>query len=184
MRVSSRRVMLASPVFRAMLKHSFMEGTTLRATGKVEIPLPDDDPLVFALLMHLVHGTRSRTSPLMDTLFLTKIAILVDKYRLQQYIAPHSKEWVESLRGEIPQTFTAGLIHWLCISWVFRRPNEFNLVTRIAERESLGQDLDTYSPALNENLPIPQRIIGMRPLPERIEYPRLTLLQTTFWLDD
>lgn len=160
MRVSSRKVMLASPVFKAMLKHSFMEGTTLRATGKVEVPLPDDDPVAFALLMDIVHETKPRAAPVMDTLFLTKLAILVDKYRLQQYVATHSDEWVESLRVEIPQTFTPELLHWLCISWVFRRPMEFNLVTRIAERESLGQDLDTYSQALNDNLPIPQRIIG------------------------
>ncbi len=160
MRVSSRKVMLASPVFKAMLKHSFMEGTTLRATGKVEVPLPDDDPVAFALLMDIVHDTKGRAAPVMDTLFLTKLAILVDKYRLQQYVATHSDEWVESLRGEIPQTFTPELLHWLCISWVFRRPIEFNLVTRIAERESLGGDLDTYSQALNDNLPIPQRIIG------------------------
>lgn len=160
MRVSSRKVRQASPVFKAMLKHSFMEGTTLRNTGKVEVPLPDDDPVAFALLMDFIHGTKSNMAPVMDTLFLTRLAILVDKYRLQQYVAISSDKWVESLRREIPQTFTPDLLHWLCISWVFRRPIEFNLVTRIAERESLGQDLDTYSPALNENLPIPQRIIG------------------------
>lgn len=160
MRVSSRRLMQASPVFKAMLKHSFMEGMTLRATGKVEVPLPDDDPVAFALLMDIVHGTKGRGTTQMDTLFLTTLAILVDKYRLQQYVAASSDEWVESLQREVPKTFTPDLIHWLCISWVFRRPVEFNIVTRIAERESLGQDLDTFSSALNANLPIPERVIG------------------------
>ncbi|KAK2624994.1 hypothetical protein QTJ16_005363 [Diplocarpon rosae] len=159
MRVSSKRVMLASPVFKAMLKHSFVEGVTLRTTGKVEVPLPDDDPVVFGLLMDIVHGTKGKTPPPMNTLFLTKIAILVDKYRLQQYVASHSDRWVDSLRDELPQTFSADLMHWLCISWVFRRPIEFNLMTRIAERESLGQDLDTYSEVLHENLPLPQRML-------------------------
>ncbi|KAJ5041272.1 uncharacterized protein L3040_005820 [Drepanopeziza brunnea f. sp. 'multigermtubi'] len=177
MRVSSRLVMRASPVFKAMLKHSFREGLTLRSTGKVEIPLPDDDPTVFALLMDIVHGNivhRGRPPPPMDTLFLTKIAILVDKYRLQKHVAMHSNAWVESLRGEIPQTFGPDLIHWLCISWVFRRPAEFNFITRIAERESLGQDLDTYSPALKENLPIPERII------DNILSRRLKAIQSCF----
>ncbi|KAK0108250.1 hypothetical protein ONS95_003068 [Cadophora gregata] len=159
MRVSSKRLMMASPVFKAMLKHCFMEGITLRATGKVEVPLPDDDPVAFALLMDIIHGTRGRAPPQMDTLFLTTLAILVDKYRLQLCIATSSDVWVDSLRHEIPQTLTPDLLHWLCISWVFRRPIEFNMVTRIAERESLGQDLDTYSQALNANLPIPQRVI-------------------------
>ncbi|KAI9048420.1 hypothetical protein LZ554_007256 [Drepanopeziza brunnea f. sp. 'monogermtubi'] len=177
MRVSSRLVMRASPVFKAMLKHSFREGLTLRATGKVEIPLPDDDPTVFALLMDIVHGNivhRGRPPPPMDTLFLTKIAILVDKYRLQKHVAVHSDAWVDSLRKEIPQTFGPDLIHWLCISWVFRRPAEFNFITRIAERESLGQDLDTYSPALKENLPIPERII------DNILSRRLKAIQSCF----
>ncbi|XMA07479.1 hypothetical protein WAI453_000270 [Rhynchosporium graminicola] len=159
MRVSSKRLMSASPVFKAMLKHCYREGNTLRATGKVEVPLPDDDPVAFALLMDTIHGTKGRAVPQMNTLFLTSLAILVDKYRLQQEIATSSNYWIDSLQGEIPKVFGPDLMHWLCISWVFRRPTEFNIVTRIAERESLGQDLDTFSPALNANLPIPQRVI-------------------------
>ncbi|KAL2071693.1 hypothetical protein VTL71DRAFT_12928 [Oculimacula yallundae] len=159
MRVSSRKLMKASPVFKAMIKNSFMEGNTLRATGKVEVPLPDDDPVAFGLLMDIVHGTKGRTVPQMTTLFLTSVAILVDKYQLLKCVADISDEWIDSLQGDIPKTFTPDLIHWLCISWVFRRPVEFNTVTRIAERESLGPDLEPFSPALNVNLPIPQRVI-------------------------
>ncbi|KAL5321943.1 hypothetical protein ACEPPN_009908 [Leptodophora sp. 'Broadleaf-Isolate-01'] len=96
-----------------MLKHSFMEGMTLRATGKVEVPLPDDDPVAFALLMDIVHGTKGRAAPQMDTLFLTTLAILVDKYRLQQHVATSSDQWVESLQGQVPKTFTPDLLHWL-----------------------------------------------------------------------
>lgn len=40
-------MMLASPVFNAMLKRGFKEGEELRADGKVEIPLPDDDEFAF-----------------------------------------------------------------------------------------------------------------------------------------
>lgn len=154
--------MSASPVFKAMLRHSFMEGTTLRATGKVEVPLPDDDPLAFAVLMDVVHGTKSnkKESPEMTLTFLTQLAILVDKYRLQKAVASAAEEWVDSISAEMPQAFSPDLMQWLCIAWVFRRPLEFNVLTRIAERESDGLDLDTFSKALNQNLPIPQRVIG------------------------
>lgn len=37
MLVSAKHLMLASPVFKAMFKHSFLEGETLRSTGKVEV---------------------------------------------------------------------------------------------------------------------------------------------------
>lgn len=33
-------------------------------------------------------------------------------------------------------------------------------MTRIAERESNGMDLDSYSKELKEDLPIPQRVLG------------------------
>lgn len=43
MLVSAKHLMLASPVFYAMFKYNFLEGDTLRSTGRVEVPLPDDD---------------------------------------------------------------------------------------------------------------------------------------------
>ena len=133
--------MMASPVFKAMLKHCFMEGLTLRATGKVEVPLPDDDPVAFALLMDIVHGTKARAPPQMDTLFLTTLAILVDKYRLQQYVVTSSDMWVDSLRDEIPKTLTPDLLHWLCmVVWskvsVFINESEY---IRTISRHDLNQ---------------------------------------------
>jgi hypothetical protein len=55
MLVSSRHLMLASPVFKAMLQHSnFKEGQELHVNGKVEIPLPDDDPEAFKILLDII----------------------------------------------------------------------------------------------------------------------------------
>jgi hypothetical protein len=55
MLVSSRHLMLASPVFKAMLQHSnFKEGEELHSTGKVEVPLPDDDPDAFKILLDII----------------------------------------------------------------------------------------------------------------------------------
>lgn len=55
MLVSSRHLMLASPVFKAMLQHSnFKEGEELHSTGKVSIPLPDDDPDAFKILLDII----------------------------------------------------------------------------------------------------------------------------------
>lgn len=55
MLVSSRHLMLASPVFKAMLQHSnFKEGDELHSTGSVEVPLPDDDPDAFKILLDII----------------------------------------------------------------------------------------------------------------------------------
>jgi hypothetical protein len=55
MLVSSRHLMLASPVFKAMLQHSnFKEGEELHSTGKVSVPLPDDEPDAFKILLDII----------------------------------------------------------------------------------------------------------------------------------
>ncbi|KUJ15817.1 uncharacterized protein LY89DRAFT_96981 [Mollisia scopiformis] len=161
MRVNHKMVMQASPVFKTMLKHTFLEGNTLYNTGRVEVPLPEDDPIPFGVLMDIIHGRDrwSRVPRQVDLAFLTRLSILVDKYELLQAVSPFVREWFENLRLDIPQAFGPDITHWLCVSWVFRRPDEFNHVTRIAERESNGMDLDSYSGELKEDLPIPQRVL-------------------------
>lgn len=178
MRVSSKLIMRASPVFATMLKYTFLEGITLRKKGKVSIPLPDDDPVPFAVLMDIVHvrNRRDRVPRQVDLSFLTRLAILVDKYQLEAVVKDFANEWFEGLRMEIPQSLTPDLSHWLCVSWVFRRPEEFNHVTRIAERESNGTDLDCYSRELKEDLPIPQRVMGWSLLFLLFCFPFLSLL--------
>lgn len=57
MLVSSKHMMLASPVFRAMLRpDTFKEGQTLQAAGKLEVSLPDDDPVALVVLLNIIHG--------------------------------------------------------------------------------------------------------------------------------
>lgn len=154
--------MKGSPVFTTMLKYTFLEGATLKKFGKVSVPLPDDDPVPFAVLMNIVHG-RSRWQHVprhVDLHFLTRLAMLVEKYMLREACENFISDWFEGIKLDIPQSLTPDLMHWLCVSWVFRRPDEFNHVTRIMERESNGLDLDTYSRELKADLPIPQRVMG------------------------
>ena len=160
MLVSSERVMSASPVFKAMLKHTWKEGSTLARKGKVSIPLPDDDPVSFGVLMDILHGNVSQVPRAVSLKFMVAIAILVDKYRLQAAVSRYTNLWMDALGDAIPKSFTPEIMLWLCVSWVFRRPVEFAHATKIAERESTGQDLDTFSTELNEELPIPDRLIS------------------------
>lgn len=63
MLVSSKHMMLGSSVFAAMLQHSnFKEGRTLQSTGRVEVPLSEDDPIAFIILLNAIHG-RTRKIP-------------------------------------------------------------------------------------------------------------------------
>ena len=57
MLVSSKHMMLVSPVFKAMLQAStFKEGQKLSAAGKVEVPLPEDDSTAFEVVLNIIHG--------------------------------------------------------------------------------------------------------------------------------
>lgn len=159
MRTSSRCLTRSSPVFKAMLKPNFPEGATLLFTGRVEVPLPEDDPVAFALLMDIVHGKNGVPRHLSLSM-LTSLSLLVDKYQLQKVVSKHSNQWIEAIRRDIPQVITPDIFHWLTISWIFSAPEEFNHVTRLLERESNGMDINTYSKELNEYLPIPQIVTG------------------------
>ena len=153
MLVSSKHLILASSVFGAMLQDRFNEGQTLRSAGYLELPLPDDDPVAFSILLDVIHGHTRKVPRKIDFELLIQISILVDKYQLQEVVEVFSDGWIQALDQKVPESLTADLIHWLCIFWVFGQSDKFKLMTRIMERESDGT---TWT----EDLPIPPAILG------------------------
>ncbi len=161
MLASSKHLMHSSPVFKAMLRHgNFKEGNTLLADGKVAIPLPDDDPVAFKILLDIIHCNPRKVPRIVDLKTMTNLSILVDKYQLGDVVEIYADLWILGLRSSIPTTLNSDLLPWLSIAWVFRLPAEFKVLTRIAERESdgaLGKDIEI-------DLPIPTRVLGMESL--------------------
>jgi hypothetical protein len=162
MLVSSKHMMLASPVFKAMLQHSaFKEGKKLSSAGKVEVPLPDDDPAPFKIVLDIIHGRNKQVPRKIDLDTLTKISIVVDKYQMTEGVQSYSEGWIEALREDLPTKYVTGkdaqLVHrWLGISWVFERGMEFRTMTQLIERgchSNLAEDIE-------EGLPIPDLIIS------------------------
>lgn len=160
MLVSSKHAKLASPVFKAMLEHSFREGEALKRNGRVEIPLPDDDPDNFLLLMkmaHAMHRGLPRVIPL-DT--LTKVTILVDKYRAHDFASFFAELWIDNMNGEIGAASVKDLVLWLAIAWSFRAA-EFNVVTHSLVQNSTGVDLSMkHLQYEGIDLPIPEEILS------------------------
>ncbi|KAI9761623.1 MAG: hypothetical protein M1840_001739 [Geoglossum simile] len=151
-RVSSKHLSLVSPVFEAMLQRQFKEAATLRSVGKVEIPLADDNPVAFMILLEIIHGC-TRSIPRAITLdMLTEAAVLVDKYDCREVVEQYSDMWIYRLKGRMPLTLESAL-QWLCVSWVFRKSIEFKHATEIAIRsETLGDMMD--------GLPVPSSVLG------------------------
>ncbi|KAH0538932.1 hypothetical protein FGG08_004523 [Glutinoglossum americanum] len=155
-RVSSKHLCLASPVFRVMLQGKFKEAAVLLSTGTVEIPLEDDNPAAFLILLNIIHGYTRKVPRKITLDLLTQIAILLDKYNCREVVEAFSERWIDQLRGDVPRSLTNTLLLWLCIAWIFEEPAEFRAITQIAERESPG----VIEGDQVNSLPIPSSVLN------------------------
>ncbi|PMD57210.1 uncharacterized protein K444DRAFT_632344 [Hyaloscypha bicolor E] len=103
--VSSKHMILASPVFKVMLQPGrFKEGMQRNAAGQIEVDLPDDDQAVMVIVPDIIHGRNSLVPKQVDMEMLTN----------SQYCQKQSTQ------------------RWMAISWVFGREKEFAAITRAA----------------------------------------------------
>lgn len=120
MLVSSKHLMLVSPVFQAMFKYSFVEGETLRSTGHAEVSLPDDDATAMEIALNIIHG-RVRRVPRKVTLdTMAALSILVDKYQMHEVVELWVELWVAHLKPSIPKYHCKSVYKWLSVAWVFK----------------------------------------------------------------
>jgi hypothetical protein len=158
MLVSSRHMVLASSVFAVMLQTRFQEGWTLETKGKVEIPLPDDDPDPFTVLLNIIHGRTRQVPRRVNLDMMTELSILVDKYQMHEVVGVFSEIWIGALMDRVPKVLTADTLPWLCISWVFGNDAAFKQVTELLMRAG-----DSELEDLINELPIPEAVVGIVP---------------------
>ncbi|PVH85239.1 hypothetical protein DL98DRAFT_54784 [Cadophora sp. DSE1049] len=155
MLVSSKHLMLASPVFRAMLQYSnFKEGDELRKNGRVEVALPDDNYIAFGIMMDIIHGRVSKIPRRVSLEILTNMSILVDKYETVELFGLILNVWIPFLEKSLPQSFNSDVLPWLSIAWVFRLPEHFRKMTGLLQSVADG----TKQEILADTLPIPSRV--------------------------
>ena len=170
-RVSSRHLILASPIFRAMLSRSFSESHTLRTTGTLTLPLPDDSPAALLIVLNIIHGHTRAVPRILDMETLVEVGVLVDKYELLEALEIVGEMWITRLakeRGGLPTAMEDNIMSWVWVTWVFQRGDEFQHVTRVVERESSGE-------IQADHLPIPASIIGQSSLSPPQLHPGLTI---------
>ncbi|TGO20773.1 hypothetical protein BPAE_0267g00130 [Botrytis paeoniae] len=153
--VSSKHMSLASPVFKAMLQGGFQEAITLKETGKLEVPLPDDDPAAMKILINIIHG-RMKSIPLkIDLELFTQLAILADKYHCAEVIRPYPEIWKSKLQDWCD--ICEDIACWICIAWQFELNDEFLRATKWIQEKGTC-DLVTTMGTMKFNLPIPKRV--------------------------
>src|SRR5689334_541163 len=97
MLVSSKHLSLASKVFKAMLLPNFREGSDLARNGKTVIPLPDDDVGSMSVIMSIIHAGCRKVPEKVTASQLSKLALVVDKYKLHNSITFHARKWFGKL---------------------------------------------------------------------------------------
>ncbi|CAD6448668.1 a3938c3d-7df9-4018-8993-d9c3dc00e44b [Sclerotinia trifoliorum] len=155
--VSSKHMSLASPVFKAMLQGGFREGIELKTTGKVEVPLPDDDPAAMRILINIIHGRMNSVPLNIDLELFTQMAILADKYQCTEVVRPFPSIWTNGLTTGWTTSSTS-IACWLCIAWHFELDSEFLRATQLIQGEGTCSLEETIS-ARESNLPIPELVV-------------------------
>ncbi|KUJ15812.1 uncharacterized protein LY89DRAFT_96922 [Mollisia scopiformis] len=146
MLVSSKHLILASSVFKAMFRPGFRESLPRVSEGQMELDLPDDDPAAFEILLNIIHGHVRKVPDKITLEMLIKLSVLVDKYQVLEVTELHVRSWMPKLRLSLPTEFSPSVICLMSISWVFKMKENFKELTSIAERGSsfdLGEDDQT-----------------------------------------
>ena len=79
LRMNSKALSLASPVFKALLKPNFLEGQALRDRKMVRVEFPEDDTEAMTTLCKLIHYRPDDTTNV-EVDLLVNLAVLTDKY--------------------------------------------------------------------------------------------------------
>ncbi|KAH6874448.1 hypothetical protein B0T10DRAFT_541174 [Thelonectria olida] len=165
MRVSSRHLGLASPLFQKMFTGPFAEGTA-DDQGLYQIAATDWDPLGFAILLNIIHGHHRAVPRSLSLDMLAKIALIVDYYQCHEIVEIFADVWMNAL-GKEPTTYGLDSMLRLLTSWVFSQADTFQKMASLALRHSQG-------PIKTVNLPIPHDLLS------KVESERQASLDDTF----
>lgn len=126
-RVSSKVMSLASPVFKAMLDPRFVSKPPL-FEDPPKIPLPEDDPKTMSWMCSALHH-REIGGPI-SRFACKKLAILCDKYMCCVALRSWSDSWFRAYLSSHPQESADGLLEFVWLAIAFDNQREFGRTTR------------------------------------------------------
>ncbi|CAN9261745.1 unnamed protein product [Alternaria alternata] len=136
--VSSRHLMLASPVFkRALNKDGFAESVRNEIDGFFHIQASDWDPEAFLIVLRILHGRNKQVPRKVSLDMLAKIAILEDYYTFGESLDVFTEIWVQELiKVSIPTVYCRDLVLWIWVAWLFDKDQQFKEATTTAIKQS------------------------------------------------
>ncbi|KAM7200741.1 hypothetical protein V8F33_003672 [Rhypophila sp. PSN 637] len=140
LRVHSRFLAAASPVFTAMFSPNWAEGQGLSSVCPKEIELPEDSPKAMDTICCVLHHQNDRVPESMDSDDLFNIAVHADKYDLIRALKLLISLWLTTSNP----IYTSGMIddgYNLTTAFIIRDSKNFtrisvNLITQYAESYS------------------------------------------------
>ena len=152
-RVSSRHLILASPVFKSALTGGWKEG--VKTEGELQINSHGWDATALSIFLNAIHCQYRRVPRSLELEMLAKVAVIVDYYAAHQAIEILGPTWINGLRSSLPTTTCDNrtIALWICVSWSFGDESAFGAATKVAIHHGRTNMTDF-------SLPIPGRVIG------------------------
>ena len=163
-RVSSKVLSLASPVFAAMLSPRFAEGQALLTSTSTDTPsisLPDDNSEAMIWLCKALHFTKDLTVDI-DFSLLRELAILCDKYELVGALKPWSHAWFRQWSGTPRGVDNHAEMLW--ISYALGNEDTFWHTSRSLMKLYTADDLAALQNERSTAV-LPDRLFGWCPVP-------------------
>lgn len=156
-RVSSKVLTLASPVFSALLSPKLTEGCSL--AGSTEFPhisFLEDNPEAIIWLCQALHFKKRRTDKISFAL-VKDLAILCHKYDLSLALSPWSELWIHRWRGSVRKRDRYPQMLW--VSYALDNQNRFWETSRELKRLYTSEDLVLARSELSNGI-LPDRVLG------------------------
>ncbi|KAH7010138.1 hypothetical protein EDB80DRAFT_529762, partial [Ilyonectria destructans] len=135
LRVSSRHLILASPVFRKMLEGPWMESHACHGPLR-EISVGESDLEAFIIVLDIIHGHHRLVPRSLSLAMLAKVAVIVNYYDCVEVVEVFSDHWLKGLEKDLPTSHGSESLLGLLVSWVFSSVDIFEKMTELAVRHS------------------------------------------------
>ncbi|KAJ5354043.1 hypothetical protein N7541_006607 [Penicillium brevicompactum] len=111
--VSAKHIMLASPVFKAMLTGGWKESVQISQKGYVEVMADGWDLESFFLILRIIHGQYYQVQRNVTLETLAKVAVIADFYGCKEALHVMADIWVTGLQEKIPDEYCRDLLLWV-----------------------------------------------------------------------
>ncbi|EFW99710.1 glutathione s-transferase [Grosmannia clavigera kw1407] len=147
-KASSKHLSLASTYFRDRFRWKSaaagfgLDGVLgVQPDGRVHVVLEGLDGAATTAVLNIVHGRSGdqRVPRTVELDSLARIAVVLDRFQLQEAVDVYAERWIGALRRRgLPTRSGRDLVLWIYIAYVFQRDDIFREVARVAATQGAG----------------------------------------------